>query len=176
MSSALLCSVDSISPHELSKGCQWNALQWPCPILEDSENQKSSEIPPQLFSLFFFHIFHVWHWARTMPRTSAGFHCQGCKPWDLSSSQSQMILKEFLEVEAVYDFTKTQYFLSVHSCVSEVALLVSNADYGHCSCFGKEEKIRSLPSYVFTVTRIDKKDLVCLGTEYILFVPELYLL
>lgn len=42
-----------------------------------------------------------------------------------------MILKELLEVEAVYGFTKSQYFLSVHSCVSEVALLIGNADYGH---------------------------------------------
>lgn len=42
-----------------------------------------------------------------------------------------MILKELLEEEAVYGFTKSQYFPSVRSCVTEVAFLVSNADYGH---------------------------------------------
>lgn len=40
----------------------------------------------------------------------------------------------------------------------------------------KKRKITFLSSYIFTIRRMDKKDLVCLSTERVLFVPELYLL
>lgn len=41
-----------------------------------------------------------------------------------------MILKELLKVEALYDPSETEYYLPMDFFVSEIAVLVSNTDYG----------------------------------------------
>lgn len=81
-----------------------------------------------------------------------------------------MILN-LLEVDVFYDLARTQYYLSIHFFVSEVALLVRCRLWTHLIFW---EII--FPLHNFIIRRMDEKDLVFLNTEFLLFVPELYFL